>query len=53
MSPVGFGPSDINNPRNVQWGMVPESFWLTKVLIFDFDWIAREVSQAQNFPYSS
>jgi beta-phosphoglucomutase-like phosphatase (HAD superfamily) len=48
MSPVGFGPSDINNPRNVQWGMVPESFWLTKVLIFDFDWIAREFSQAQH-----
>ncbi len=48
MSPVGFGPSDINNPRNVQWGMVPESFWLTKVLIFDFDWIVREVAKAQH-----
>ncbi len=48
MSPVSFGPSDINNPRNVQWGMVPESFWLTKVLIFDFDWISKEVSKAQH-----
>jgi beta-phosphoglucomutase-like phosphatase (HAD superfamily) len=45
MSPVGFGPSDINNPRHVQWGMVPESFWLTKALIFDFDWVVREATQ--------
>jgi beta-phosphoglucomutase-like phosphatase (HAD superfamily) len=44
MSPVSFGPSDINNPRNVPWGMVPESYWLTKVLIFDFDWIVQEAA---------
>ena len=48
MSPVSFGPSDINNPRHVQWGMVPESFWLTKVLIFDFDWIASEIAKVQH-----
>jgi beta-phosphoglucomutase-like phosphatase (HAD superfamily) len=48
MSPVSFGPSDINNPRNVQWGMVPESFWLTKALIFDFDWISKEVLKVQH-----
>jgi putative hydrolase of the HAD superfamily len=28
--------------------MVPESFWLTKALIFDFDWIVREVAQASH-----
>jgi beta-phosphoglucomutase-like phosphatase (HAD superfamily) len=50
MSPVSFGPSDINNPRNVQWGMVPESYWLTKVLIFDFDWVIREISHAHRMP---
>ena len=46
MSPVSYGPSDIVNPRGTPFaGMVPESFWLTKVLIFDFDWIVREVAQ--------
>ncbi len=51
MSPVSFGPSDINNPRHVPWGMVPESFWLTKVLIFDFDWIVQEATHGHRvFP---
>jgi|SRR5579859_6221125 len=43
MSPVSYGPSDINNPRGTPFaGMVPESFWLTKALLFDMDWVARE-----------
>jgi beta-phosphoglucomutase-like phosphatase (HAD superfamily) len=46
MSPVSYGPSDIVNPRGTPFaGMVPESFWLTKVLIFDFDWIIQEIKQ--------
>ena len=46
MSPVTYGPSDINNPRGYPFvGPVPESFWLTKALLFDFDWVVRE---AQN-----
>jgi beta-phosphoglucomutase-like phosphatase (HAD superfamily) len=49
MSPVSYGPSDINNPRGVPFAVpVPESFWLTKALLFDFDWVMRE---AQNFNY--
>jgi beta-phosphoglucomutase-like phosphatase (HAD superfamily) len=49
MSPVNFGPSDVNNPRGVPFGgMVPESFWLTKALLFDFDWVVRD-SQNQNY----
>jgi beta-phosphoglucomutase-like phosphatase (HAD superfamily) len=48
MSPINFGPSDITNPRHVQWGMVPESYWLTKALIFDFDWILREAAHHQH-----
>lgn len=49
MSPLAYGPSDIVNPRFTPFaGMVPESFWLTKALIFDFDWIIREVSKAQH-----
>jgi beta-phosphoglucomutase-like phosphatase (HAD superfamily) len=44
MSPVTYGPSDINNPRGYPFvGPVPESFWLTKALVFDLDWILREV----------
>ena len=47
--PVSFGPSDINNPRGTPFaGMVPESFWLTKALLFDFDWILRD-SQNPHF----
>ena len=42
--PVSFGPSDVKNPHNLQWAHVPESFWLTKALIFDFDWIVREAA---------
>jgi putative hydrolase of the HAD superfamily len=43
MSPVTYGPSDINNPRGYPFvGPVPESFWLTKALLFDFDWVTRE-----------
>ncbi len=43
MSPVNFGPSDVHNPRDVPFGgMVPESFWLTKALLFDFDWVVRD-----------
>jgi len=46
MSPVSYGPSDINNPRGYAFGgLVPESFWLTKALLFDFDWVVQE---AQN-----
>ncbi len=46
MSPVSYGPSDINNPRGTPFaGMVPESFWLTKALLFDLEWILRD---AQN-----
>lgn len=49
MSPVSYGPSDIVNPRGTPFaGMVPESFWLTKVLIFDFDWIMHEVEQGSH-----
>jgi len=49
MSPVNYGPSDVNNPRGVPFGgMVPESFWLTKALIFDFDWVLRD-STNQNY----
>lgn len=49
MSPVSYGPSDINNPRGVPFAVpVPESFWLTKALLFDFDWVMRE---AQNSNY--
>jgi len=48
--PVTYGPSDINNPRGYPFvGPVPESFWLTKALLFDFDWVVRE---AQNHSYS-
>ena len=47
--PVSYGPSDINNPRGVPFAVpVPESFWLTKALLFDFDWVMRE---AQNSNY--
>src|SRR5581483_1451592 len=49
MSPVSYGPSDINNPRGVPFAVpVPESFWLTKALLFDFDWVMRD---AQNSNY--
>jgi beta-phosphoglucomutase-like phosphatase (HAD superfamily) len=44
MSPVSFGPSDVKNPNNLQYAHVPESFWVTKAILFDFDWILREVS---------
>ncbi len=45
MSPVNYGPSDINNPRGTPFaGMVPESYWMTKALLFDFDWIIREAA---------
>ncbi len=44
MSPLHYGPSDINNPRYLPFAHVPESFWLTKVLLFDYDWIIREVA---------
>lgn len=41
--PVSYGPSDINNPRGTPFGgPVPESYWLTKALIFDFEWIMAE-----------
>lgn len=41
--PVSYGPSDIINPRgNPFVGPVPESFWLTKALLFDFDWVIAE-----------
>ncbi len=45
MSPLHYGPSDINNPRYLPFANVPESFWLTKVLLFDFDWIVREAAE--------
>ena len=49
MSPVSYGPSDINNPRGTPFaGMVPESFWLTKALLFDLDWVIRD-SQNPNY----
>ena len=49
MSPVSYGPSDINNPRGTPFaGMVPESFWLTKALLFDLEWILRD-AQNPNF----
>ena len=49
MSPVSFGPSDITNPRGTPFsGMVPESFWLTKALLFDFEWVMAE---SQNSHY--
>src|ERR1039458_1062523 len=49
MSPINFGPSDVKNPRGTPFaGMVPESFWLTKALIFDFDWVLRD-SQNRNY----
>lgn len=49
MSPVSYGPSDVVNPRGTPFGgMVPESFWLTKALLFDFDWV---VSETQNPNY--
>ncbi len=49
MSPINFGPSDVHNPRGTPFGgMVPESFWLTKALIFDFDWVLRD-STNQNY----
>ena len=42
--PVSFGPSDVINPRgNPFVGPVPESFWLAKALLFDFDWIMAEI----------
>ncbi len=51
MSPLAYGPSDIVNPRFTPFaGMVPESYWLTKVLIFDFDWVVREVGHAHKMP---
>ncbi len=47
--PVSYGPSDINNPRGTPFaGMVPESFWLTKALLFDLEWILRD-AQNPNF----
>jgi beta-phosphoglucomutase-like phosphatase (HAD superfamily) len=47
--PVSYGPSDINNPRGTPFGgPVPESYWLTKALIFDFEWVMAE---AQNLGY--
>jgi|GEM_PF-1264956 len=50
MSPINYGPSDINNPRGVPFGgMVPESYWLTKALLFDYDWIVRD---AHNHHYN-
>jgi beta-phosphoglucomutase-like phosphatase (HAD superfamily) len=43
MSPVSYGPSDVVNPRGTPFGgPVPESFWLTKALLFDFDWVIAE-----------
>jgi beta-phosphoglucomutase len=51
MSPLAYGPSDIVNPRFTPFaGMVPESYWLTKVLIFDFEWVPREVSRPHSMP---
>ena len=46
--PVSFGPSDVKNPRSYFWGPVPESYWLTKVFIFDFDWVVREAELARH-----
>ncbi len=47
MSPINFGPSDVNNPHNLQWAHVPESFWISKALIFDLEWIRREMAQSE------
>ncbi len=44
MSPVSFGPSDVKNPNNLQWAHVPESYWLTKALLLDFDWVIRDAA---------
>ncbi|HEY5038930.1 MAG TPA: HAD hydrolase-like protein [bacterium] len=49
MSPINYGPSDVHNPRGVPFGgMVPESFWMTKALLFDFDWVVQD-SKNPNF----
>jgi beta-phosphoglucomutase-like phosphatase (HAD superfamily) len=47
LSPINFGPSDVNNPHNLFYAHVPESFWITKALIFDLEWIRREMAQAE------
>ncbi len=47
MSPINFGPSDVNNPHNIYYAHVPESFWVTKALIFDLEWIRREMAKAE------
>jgi beta-phosphoglucomutase-like phosphatase (HAD superfamily) len=47
LSPINFGPSDVNNPHNLFYAHVPESFWISKALIFDLEWIRREMAQAE------
>jgi beta-phosphoglucomutase-like phosphatase (HAD superfamily) len=48
MSPVEFGPSDVKNPRGTPFaGSVPESYWLTKALLFDFNWVLRDAANAR------
>jgi beta-phosphoglucomutase-like phosphatase (HAD superfamily) len=47
MSPINFGPSDVNNPHNLFYAHVPESFWISKALIFDLEWIRREMAKAE------
>lgn len=49
MSPVSYGPSDVVNPRGNPFASpVPESFWMSRALLFDFDWLKAE-SQNQNY----
>jgi beta-phosphoglucomutase-like phosphatase (HAD superfamily) len=47
MSPINFGPSDVKNPHNLFYAHVPESFWISKALIFDLEWIRREMAKAE------
>jgi beta-phosphoglucomutase-like phosphatase (HAD superfamily) len=48
LRPVEFGPSDVKNPRGTPFaGSVPESFWLTKALLFDFNWILRDAANTR------
>ena len=49
MSPISFEPSDVKNPRGAPYASpVPESFWLTRALLFDFDWVVQD-SQNSDF----
>ncbi len=47
MSPIHFGPSDVNSPHNRFYAHAPESYWITKALLFDLGWIQHEMSQAE------